>query len=423
MEYKCIDLNSYKLHIIKTDKFKTVTIKVIFRSPIIKEEITKRRVLCDMLLQSSKNYDSKRKLSIKAEDLYSASISNNTIRNGNYITSGFNLSILNDKYTEENNMSEGIKFLSELLFNPDIDDNNKFKEDKLEIVKNNVKNNIKSIKENPTGYSLVRLNETYNDSVISYRIAGYLEDLDIIDTSNLYDYYNKFIKDNLIDIYVVGDINTREITKNIKDNFKFRNINKEKTLIALSVTKPRKKKLIAKETTSNNQSNIAIMCNISKLTKYERDYVLPIYNMLLGGGVDSKLFKFVREKYSLCYTVRSFVKPLDNTLIIISGIDKKNYDKAIELINKYFIEIRKGRFTPKDINISKEYLITAIEDITEDSESIINNYFSMNLLKLDDIDTRKDRISKVTRNQIIRLSKKIKIDTIFNLEGGSNNGN
>ena len=59
MEYIKKDLASYNLHIIKTDKFKTVNVRVVFHSPIVKEEITIRNILCDMFMQSSKNYDSK----------------------------------------------------------------------------------------------------------------------------------------------------------------------------------------------------------------------------------------------------------------------------------------------------------------------------------------------------------------------------
>ena len=420
MEYLSKDLNSYKLHLIKTDKFKTITFKVIFRSPIVREEITIRNILCDILLQSTKNYNSRRKLSIKSEDLYSAIISNNTTRNGNYITSSFTLSILNDKYTEDKNMLNSIKFFSEILFNPDVN-SKKFNQDRLDISKNNIRNNIDSIKENPTRYALNRLNELYHNGPISYRLSGYIEDLDDINVSNLYDYYLKFIKNSLVDIYVVGDIDFREVTNYIKSNFKFRTLNKELVPIALKVIKPRRKKLIAKESSNNVQSNISIMCNISKLSKYERDYVLPIYNLILGGGVDSKLFKNIREKNSLCYSIRSFTKNLDNTLTIISGIDKNNYDKCIKLINKYLLEIRKGRIDIKEINVAKKYLITAIDDIYEDSNSIINYYYSSDLLKLDEIDIRKEKINKVKKSDIVRISKKIKIDTIFNLEGGSNN--
>ena len=97
MEYKKKDLGSYNLHIIKTNKFKTVTLKVVFKNVIKKEDITKRNILSDILLQSSKNYQSKRDLIIKAEELYALDIYNHTERIGNYISTSFILQVLNDK--------------------------------------------------------------------------------------------------------------------------------------------------------------------------------------------------------------------------------------------------------------------------------------------------------------------------------------
>lgn len=52
MEYVKKDLGSYKLHLVKTNQFKTITVRVAFRSPVVKEEITLRNVLCDMFLFS-----------------------------------------------------------------------------------------------------------------------------------------------------------------------------------------------------------------------------------------------------------------------------------------------------------------------------------------------------------------------------------
>ena len=66
---------SYNLHTIKTDKFKSIMVKVSFRRPIKKQEITMRNILCNMLTQSSNNYKTKRQMAIKAQDLYAASIS------------------------------------------------------------------------------------------------------------------------------------------------------------------------------------------------------------------------------------------------------------------------------------------------------------------------------------------------------------
>ena len=38
MDYTCYNMNAYNLHIINTDKFKTITIDVSFRRKIKKEE-------------------------------------------------------------------------------------------------------------------------------------------------------------------------------------------------------------------------------------------------------------------------------------------------------------------------------------------------------------------------------------------------
>ena len=114
MDYIKKDLGSYNLHMINTEKFKTITVKVVFHTPIIKQEITKRNVLADVLLQSSKKYNSKRDLIIAAEELYSVDIANNNQRLGNYILTSFNFQVLMDKYTEEGNLDKAFEFFSEI---------------------------------------------------------------------------------------------------------------------------------------------------------------------------------------------------------------------------------------------------------------------------------------------------------------------
>ena len=49
MKYKKINSYSYNLHIIKTDRFKTITVKINFKRELIKEEITYRNMLINML--------------------------------------------------------------------------------------------------------------------------------------------------------------------------------------------------------------------------------------------------------------------------------------------------------------------------------------------------------------------------------------
>ena len=135
MEYINKDLGSYHLHMIKTDKFKTIKVKVAFRRPIVKSEITIRNILANILVQTTNKYKTRRALAIKAQDLYAASVSSKNDRIGNYINTEIMLSILNDKYTEEGNFKRGLDFLYDLIYDPNIKDNG-FDDEQLQIILN-----------------------------------------------------------------------------------------------------------------------------------------------------------------------------------------------------------------------------------------------------------------------------------------------
>lgn len=413
------DLGSYNLHFIKTDIFKTITMKVIFHTPIIKEDITKRNILSDILLQSTKEYKTRRDLTIKSEDLYAADIYTSNQRVGNYIMTSFILQTLNDKYTEENNFEESIKFLHEIIFNPDVEEE-RFKEDKLELVKSNATLALNSIKEDAANYSLIRMSEAYDKtSPISYRMTGYLEDLDKITEENLYEYYERMLDNDYVDIFILGDINEKELLPIIKKYFKFKKVKKRKASYYLPNKKPRKRRLFAKETTKNSQSKIAIACPITKMTDYEKNYSLLLANIILGGTGDSKLFKEVREENSLCYTIRSNYNRLDNLMVINVGIDNVNFDKAVELITKNVQDMKKGKFTDSDINVAKEFYKTSAESLMESPSRIINEVLTEEILGVEPLSERVRKIEKVTKKDIMRACKKINMDTVFLLEGGN----
>ena len=417
MNYTKKDFGSYGLHMIHTDKLKTITVRVMFMTPIIKEEITKRTILSDILLQSTKKYESRRAMTIEAEDLYSADIAINNQRFGNYILTSFNLKVLEDHYTEEGNLEKALAFLSEIIFNPDVE-NKAFQKDKLDIAKDKSVVSISSIKEDASSYSLTRMAEAYDkDSPVSFRMTGYLEDLEKIDEENLYETYRKMIENDYVEIFTVGKYEDTEMISLIKKYFKFKKVKKPKASYELSPKKHRKRRLIAKETIDNTQSKLAIACPIETLTPYQRDYPLVLANLILGGNTESKLFQDVREKNSLCYTIHSFTSKLDHLLVITAGIDRNNFEKTIELIKRNINELQKGHFTEKDIEVAKRIYHTALEEIEESDNRMISELLSEDILKIDPIETRMEKMSSVKKQDIVKVLKKIHMDTIFLLEG------
>ena len=284
MEYVQKDLKAYKLHMIKTDKFKSVMVRVYFRQPIVKENITKRSFLTTMLNLSSKKYPTKRLMALQSQDLYSCKISSVDSRLGNYLNTSFTMTVLNDKYTEEGNLAKSIEFLGDVIYDPDVKDG-KFSTKSFNIVMNQACLALSSIKEDTRSYSVMRLLEEMDDGVISYRSVGYLDDLKSINEENLYDYYLEMISRDMMDVFVIGDIDFKEIEQLIKKIFKAKVFKKIRVPYIVEEKKAPRNKRIVKESNDSNQSKLAVGFRLCGLSEYERNYPLSLFNIEQGNHV------------------------------------------------------------------------------------------------------------------------------------------
>ena len=421
MEYKKLDKTAYKLHLIKTDKFKTINVRICFRDEIKKEDITIRNMLTNFMTSSTDKYKTKRDLVLKTQDLYAASIYTRCYRSGRYNMTNFYLSILSEEYTEKGMLEESLKLLSDMIFHPNFNDKDRY----LEIYKfisNAYQKRIENIKENTTGYSMIRmLEEMDKNEAYSYRDIGYLDDLKKITLEDMKNYHKKLINNSLIDIFIIGNIND-DTEKLIEKYFNFKTFKSPKVNQIIVHNKVNNKEKVIKEKNKSSQSKLSIGCKVYDLSEYERNYVLTIYNLIVGGSSEYKFFQVIREKNSLCYHISSSLNKLDNLMLIKAGISRKNYDKTIKLIKELMDDIKKGNFTLEDINKAKANYISMLNEIEDNEEAIVETYMAKDLLNLGNIDERKKEIEKVSKEDIINVAKKVKIDTIFLLEGVNGRG-
>lgn len=410
-EYPC-----YNLHMIKTDKFKTTNIEVIFEQDIKKEDITISNFLSSMLTFTTKKYDTKLKYAKEMEKLYAAKLYTSSYRLGSNFNVDFNMQILNDKYTEQGLLDKSLDILQEVIFNPNVKDE-KFDEVSFNIVKNDEHSQIERFREDIRRYATLRCCELTDDSApFSYNLKGYVDDLDKVTPEILYLYYKRFLVDSNVEIFIIGDIDMDEVDKMIKEKFIFTNKKHSKyPIIPPGKHKKQRKEVI--ENDSTNQAKLSIACRLEDLTDRERNYVLNLYNSILGGTSDSKFFKNIREKYSLCYYAVSGANKLDNLLLISSGITKDNYNKMLILIDKEMNDMRNGNITEDEIINAKKYYLSGLEEIEDNPSQIIASYYAIDKLKADSIEERKERIKEITKEEIVALANKVFIDTIYLLGG------
>lgn len=419
MEYIRYELGAYNLNVIKTNNFKTVRVEVKFRNVVKKEEITLRNLLKMVLIESTKKFDTERKFVIESEELYDLKLSSTTSRVGNFTTLSFNLTFLNEEYTEKGLHNKSLDFLMEVLFNPNVS-NNKFDSLSFNNCVNKLEKSIMGRKDNKTKYSIFALLQHMGDYAYSYDQYGYLSDLKNIDEAKLYEYYKKVLMNDLVDVYVIGNVDSNEIKEYFINNFKINSFKKEKMNVLIDEVLPRKRVKVFKEEDDVNQTKIAIGLRFNDVSEYERKYVLYVYNEILGGSGNSLLFDTVREKNSLAYYINSIAQGYDNLLIIYTGIDKDRVDLGLKLIKKTIKDIEKGKFTSDMFNNAINMITSSLKLSLETQPSVINNYYAMNILNSDDINTRISKFEKVTKEDVINFSKKIKMDTIFLLEGDHN---
>lgn len=416
MNYDHFDMGAYNLHIIKTKKFKTITVEVNFRREVKKEEITIRNLLKSVLLSTNQNFKSERELIKETENLYDLKLISSNTRIGNYTNLSFKVRFLNEEYTEKSMNEYSIAFLMDILFKPDVIDN-QFNSDEVKKSKNKLEKSIKKLSDNKLKYTLIKLLETTKDKPYSYSTFGNIDDLENITPSSLYDYYKSVLQDDYIDIFVVGDVDTNEIKNIFKKYFKANTFKKVKNNILVEELIPRKriKKIIEQD--KANQSQLTVLCSLNNLTEFERKYVILVYNEILGGSSNSLLFDTVREKNSYAYYVNSNQKAYDNMLMIYSGIEPENSDNVLKLIKKTLQNMVKGNFDENILESAKETIISSIKASTDSPSGIINTYYAKVLVDSEVFEQRINNIKKITMDDVINLSKKISMHTVYLLEG------
>ena len=421
MEYQKINNNAYNIHFIKTTKFKKIRIKINFKEKVEREKIVYRNMLSLILLESCRKYKTKRLLDIECEELYNASIGSNTTITGNYQLLSFNNVFLNEKYTEVGMNEKTFQFFLNLIFDPLIIDNG-FEETSFNNAKNYLLEDIESYEDSPMRLAASNLyHEMFEGTPIEYRVCGYKEDLEKITKENLYEYYKELIKNNHIDIFVVGEFDSNEMKKIIENNFNINTIKKPTTSHIINHNKFRKITNIVKSPKNMNQSILLFGFKLDNITEFERLYTLAVYNSILGGSPDSKLFREVREKNSLCYSISSTYSGINSYEIISAGINKKDYNKAVKLIKKEIKKMALGDFTEEEIKQAQITYIASLKEIEDAPSSMISIYEAHEYLGYDLMPEREKNIVKVTKEDIITLAKKLKLDTIYLLEGVKEN--
>ena len=403
-----------RLHKIKTNKYKTNLMSVFLTSKLSRDDITKKALILTVLRRGTNNLKTQEEISKKLEELYGASFDCGIDKLGDKHVLKFYVESLNEQYLyqKEDILSQSLNILFDIVFNPLLE-NGAFKQEYIDEEKQNLRIIIEGQKDNKAAYATQRcIEEMYKEKPYGLYKYGYVEDLEKIDSKNLYEAYLDLIKTCKIDIFVSGDFDEKTLEEKVKSNQQ------------ISKLEPRKVEYLDEESESSNtqeenvvRENMQISqgkLNIGLDVLSDNKSAVSVYNAILGGGANSKLFQNVREKASLAYSAGSiYIKP-KSKIIIKTGIEHKNYDKALQIIKEQIDDMKNGKFSDEDIQHAKELIIASFKAMQDEQDSEISFYFGREIQKESkDIDKQIKEVSEVTKQNIVDVANKIKINTIF----------
>lgn len=418
MSYKSEEIKkNIKLHVIKTDKFKTDIVAVFLSIPLDKTTVTSNALLPAVLRRGTKNLSSQEEISIELENMYGATFDCGIEKTGDNQILKFYLEMVNDEFLPktDKNLQNGLNLLLDIVFNPLINEES-FLENYVETEKENLRKIIEAKKDNKDRFAYGRcIEEMYKNKTYGLYKFGYIEDLEKIDEKNLYEQYVHLIKNAKIDIFVSGNVNNEEVKKVINQNTQIISLTERMDihLEAEDDNIEEKEEKIIEDKLDVTQGKLVIGTDVD-LNEEDAKYKIALYNVILGESATSKLFQNVREKESLAYTARSNYVRQKGNIYIRCGIEIENYEKAVKVIKEQLEDMKNGKFTDEDIENAKRYILAGLKTTREEQDSELSYYYGQEISgEFTSFEEYEKKIKKVTREDVAKVANSVKINTIY----------
>jgi predicted Zn-dependent peptidase len=106
-------------------------------------------------------------------------------------------------------------------------------------------------------------------------------------------------------------------------------------------------------------------------------------------------------------------------LMVMSGIEIKNYERALTIIHEQMEAMKKGDFTDKELEqtkaVIKNQLLETIDTPYGMTEVLYHNVVAKTNRTIEEWI---EGVEKVQKDEIVQLAEKIQLDTVYFLKGG-----
>lgn len=405
------------IHTRSTDQFKTINFSIKFRRPLQVEEAAERTVLTNVLQHSNAKYPSPASMRMHLDDLYGTVLYLDTTKKGNEHTVLLNVETVNDHYLQHGDVLDHVlELMNTVLFDPNFV-NGEFKENIVAREKEMVRERIQSIFDEKSRYAQNRLNHFLApDHPASISANGTIPAVEAITPQSLTNTYQRMIAEDVIDIYVVGDIDEEKMIADLKTALPFQDREAPFQQNELPKIQPTESYVHEKQEMKQGKLHIGFTVPV-----FFTDADFPkmqIFNGIFGGYPHSKLFMNVREKESMAYYCSSSYSAQYGLVYVMSGIDTENEKKATQLIDEQLEAMSRGEITDLEISQTKAMLQNQLTEALDSARGQIEIYDQYKELDpVFKVEHWQEKWKAVTKEDIVDMAKQLHKETVYFLSG------
>ncbi|MED3750201.1 EF-P 5-aminopentanol modification-associated protein YfmF [Geobacillus stearothermophilus] len=419
VDEKVTAVGPVRVHTISTDKYKTNTIVWKMKAPLAKETVTLRALLPYVLQSGTADYPSVKALRTYLDELYGATLNVDLTKKGEHHIMTIRIDVANERFLPEQTplLSKALQLLADLLFRPALD-GGRFVTDIVEQEKRALRQRIQAVYDDKMRYANMRLvEEMCKGEPYALSPNGELENVDAITAERLHRYYERALAEDELDLYVIGDVDEEEVLNTVRQRFLLPDrAEPARTPQAQAKARGEVKEVIERQDVKQGKLNIGYRTNVT----YEDDdyYALQMFNGIFGGFSHSKLFINVREKASLAYYAASRLESHKGLLMVMSGIEPANYEKARRIIDEQMQAMKNGDFTDEEMAQTKAVIRNQLLETLDTPRGLVEVlYHNVVSTRKRPIDEWMAGTDQVTREDVVRVADKVELDTVYFLTG------
>ena len=399
-------------------RFKHSCLSVQLVRPMRREEAACNALLPAVLLRGCKRCPDLRDITLRLDDLYGASVGTLVRRVGDYQTTGFFASFVEDRYAMEGDavLAPMVAFLGELLLDPVLEEG-VFLRDFVEGEKKNLISTIESQLNDKRAYAMEQMmRRMCKEDTFGLSRLGEKEDVAAITPETLFDHYQKILGTSRIDVFYVGSAPAQQVADLVKAllgdiSRNYVNLPEQTGFHTCPGGS-------YEEQMEVSQGKLCMGFTSPVTIRDEGFVAMQLLNMIFGGGMTSKLFMHIREKLSLCYAIGSGYHGTKGIFSVSAGIDSGKKDQVQEEILKQLEACRRGEISQEELNAAKQALRASLLS-TPDAPASLEGYYASAALSglLLTPEAYITAVEQVTVEQVAEAARLLELHTVYFLKG------